>query len=271
MDQEPPSPAPIFARPRFRLTNPGRVLSADDFEFLGITAEDLRFLARSIDEDWIESPPEIRAVSVILRRLLVDNGLFRAAKLARWPHPFSVTTDLLNYERPHPQVIVWAGGVRWGRDRMPDFASIWGGPTVQDPTQEWSFEKRKDIALSKYLKSLSFGMIGHPIKRQDVITYVANKKAAHLSDTRTIPAHEVLDHLWHGLFITREDGEGNAETMNYVYLELLGIITAIAESPSIQGFAKWLLDWLRGYRFEYGPEAAKEIALRLPIDPIPDS
>jgi len=88
-------PTPIFGRPHFRLTEPTATFSADEFELLAITAEDLRFLADSAGEDWIESAPEIRAVSTILRRLLVDGDIFKAANLAGWKESFTVQTDLL--------------------------------------------------------------------------------------------------------------------------------------------------------------------------------
>jgi hypothetical protein len=261
------SPKPIFGRPKFRLREPDAVLSADEFELLGITAEDLRFLAASAGEDWIETPPEIRAVSTILRRLFVQGDIHKAANLAGWNEPFEVKTDLLIYENPHPQVIVVCGGNRWGGDTMPSTSSTFGGPGLSAPPQEWSFLKDQTISLQRYLASLSIAMIGTRIKRSDIIKYVSNKKAAHLSETRHNAAQELIDHLWHGLFMTRKDGDGNLETINFVYLELLGIINAVAESESIQMFAKHILKWVSGYEFEYGPEVSQRYDLQFPVDP----
>lgn len=260
--------SPVIAKPKFRLKNPDRTLEAEQFELLAITSEDLRFLAMLVEDDVIENAPAARFVSTTLRRLLVQGDLGRAARLAGWTEPFAVRTRMLDYDNPHPRVIVTCGGGKWGQHRMPDSSSDFGGEGMDPPPHEWSRRDNVEIDLNKYLDTLSFAIFGTGVKRSDIINYVANKKAAHVSDTRGTPALQVLDHVWHGMFHTRVNSEGHAETLNTVYIELFGIVVALVESPSVQRFADWLLEWLSTYKFEFGPEVAKKYAIEFPITPL---
>lgn len=263
---------PVLGCPKFRLSNPDVTLTADQFELLSITYEDLRYLGIMEREDLIDNPPAIRAASTTLRRLLCDGGgdLRKAARVAGWQEPFLVTTRLLDYDRPHPQIIVSCGGGRWGRDRMPDCATYFGGENTPEPPQEWTWRENVSVKLSDYLDSLAFAITGTKVKRHEVVTYVANKKAAHVADGRRRPAHEVLDHMWYGLYLHRVDPDGDVETLNAVYLELLSILVAIVESPSIQRFSEWLIARLNTYQREYGPEVARRYDLQFPFTPLDD-
>lgn len=260
--------SPVLGKPKFRLKNPDVTLDPEQFELLAITSEDLRFLATLVSDDVIENAPAARFVSTTLRRLLCDGDLGRAARLAGWTEPFLVRTRMLDYADPHPRVIVTCGGGRWGRDRMPDSSADFGGAGIGPPPHEWSRRDNVEIDLNKYLDTLAYAILGTRVRRRDIITYVANKKAAHVSDTREKPAHQVLDHMWHGLFLTREDAEGNRETLNAVYIELFGILVALVESDSVQRFASRLLEWLGSYEFEYGPEVGKKYAIQFPVTPL---
>lgn len=259
------SAPPVLGKPTFELTNPAASLSLAKYEILTITAEDLNYLAHLVGEEWIDSAPEIRAFSTMLRRLLCDGDLHKAARLAAWTEPFTVRARVLDYPSPHPHMIVTCGGFRWGSDLLPDSATMFGGTGIPEPPKSWSITDHANLTLQEYLDSLAFAIIGTGVKRRDVISFVANKKAAHISDERKRPAHEVLDHLWHGLFMHRRSPDGSEETLNAVYLELLTIMHTIGESESIRNFARHLTTWLSSATVSYGPEVQRAYAMKFPI------
>ena len=259
---------PILGKPSFTLRNPDRTLTQDEFELLLITSEDLRYLGFLIREQFIDSAPDIRAMSTMLRRLLCEGDLHKTANLAKWQTPFTVRTRVLDYQELHPQVIVSCGGYRWGNDVLPGMGVSFAGKDIAAPPANWDFREDVTLDIKQYLDTLAFSIIGTRVRRHEIITYVANKKAAHVSKNRSKPAHRVLDNLWHGLFISRRDQEGNVESLNAVYLEMLNIINAVAESESIQRFARTLREWISTASMAWGPEVATAQVIQMPMEPL---
>jgi len=133
--------APILAKPKFRLKDPDKSLTADEFELLVITSEDLRYLAMLVGNDFIDSAPDVRAMSTMLRRLLCEGDLHKAAKLACWTEDFYVRTRVLSYDVPHPQVTVSCGGGKWGQDRLGGGAATFGGNGIAAPPESGRLQK----------------------------------------------------------------------------------------------------------------------------------
>lgn len=240
------------------LPGPGRLISPGEFELVTIRAEDLSHLIALIDDHWFETAAEVRPFSTVLRRLLTGSGdLHKAAKLMRWDIPFRVSARMLDYENPNGQVIACAGGWRWGGDTLPDSSAIFGGEGIQPPPKEWTHRDGLRLPLTRYLESLSFAITGTKVRRRDVISYVANKKAAHTDENRSSKAHEALDDVWHSLYLTRVGDDGSQDTMNAVYLELLSILYAVAESTEIRAFVAHLNSCLSQASRVYDPKVSK--------------
>lgn len=260
---------PEFASFQYLVPGTGRLITPGEYELLLVTAEDLAHLIKLADDDWFEYAAEIRPYSTVLRRLVGSSrDLYRAASLAKWHKPFTVEATILDYQEPHGQVIACAGNWRWGADTIPYTSSIFGGKNVPPPPKDYSYREGVRLPLKKYLNSLSFAITGTKVRRSDVISYVANKKAAHTDDRRDTPAHQALDNVWDSLFFTRVRSDGTAESLNAVYLEITTIIHAIAESPEIRAFADQLARMLSHASRVYDPKMVKFQAVTVPVDKV---
>lgn len=260
---------PNFGKQFYRLSNPTKQLNAEQYEQVLITAEDLRFLSKSLHGEMLDFAPDIRAKSVVLRRLLCDGDLFKVVNLSEWNEPLQVNGRLLLYAEPDPLMVVSSGHYRWGNDTLPGISIQYADTHRPDKVEaDWSYKENAAMLLTDYLDSLAFAITGTRVRKRDAISYIANTKAAHVSDRRKKPAHTALDHAWFSLNITRIDPEGNPETLNVVYLELLSIITALAESENIKSFVDHLEAWLRTAEISFGPEVVKRMKLELPMEPI---
>lgn len=203
---------PRLGKPSFQFRNPDKVLTEEQFELVTITAEDLRHLIWLVEEEMVEDAAEIRILSTMLRRLLREGDIFKAMKLLNWSQPIKVRGRQLIFPTLDPRVIVSCGNYRWGHDTLPATAMTFIGASDDE---KWKWEEDVEFTLSAYLDSLAFAITGIRVKRRDVISYVANKKAAHVSGSQT-PQHKALDHAWFSLGITRVNAEDEAERLNLV-------------------------------------------------------
>ena len=252
----------------YKLTTLGKVLPPSDMEHLIITVEDLIFIRGLVREHELDNPPVLRSISTPLRRLLLDGDLNKAANIVEWREQFTVNARVMNYDDPNPLVIVNCGNCPWGEAYIPSMGSLLGSTTtIQRQDVDYSFHEDVQLSLNDFLKTLAFVITGTKVKRAEVISYIANKKAAHVSPNRDRPAHWVLDHAWQGLSVTRVDDSGHAERINTVYLELAGIAAAIADSTSIGRFISYLADCLQSAEPFAGEEVAKTVGITLPVEP----
>ena len=252
----------------YKLRTPNKTLPPSDMELLIITIEDLIFIGRLVREYELDTPPALRSISTSLRRLLLDGDLNKAANIVEWRDRFTVKARVLDYDDPNPLVIVNCGNCPWGDAYIPSTGSLLGSTsTTQREDMEYSFRDDVELPLKEFLETLAFVITGTKVKRADVISYIANKKAAHVSPNRDRPAHWILDHAWQSLRVTRVDDCGHAETINTVYLELASIAAAIAGSTSINRFIGYVANCIQGAELVAGEEVAKTIGISFPVEP----
>lgn len=239
---------PLFtyiASPTFQLREPDAVLTAVDLDLLQITVEDFRYITREVTDDLTEVTADIRSRSTILRRLLSHGDLFNIGRIYRPPAELRVNARMLIFDPLHSGCMVTCGGYPWGNDRLDGMTiehKVDGVPPLNGTP--WSYQDG-EVALSQYLEGLAIGIFGTPIRRKEVIKYVADKKAAHVSDKRRHKFEWALDCAWSGLSYTIKASTGDYVRLNAAYLELLPVIEAIAESRSINSYIDAIDEWLK--------------------------
>lgn len=252
------SNAPLYTivkRPSFRLRNPDKTLSEGEYELLKLTVEDFRFITREITDDLHAVASEVRARSTILRRLLVHGDLFNAGATYRPNQALKVRpAQMLDFEPTHPGIIVSCGGYPWRSDRLAGLAmelSIQGVPPVKGPGAPWTYRENAEVPLSEYLDGLAIAVLGTRVRRREVIKYVADKKAAHVSDKRGNEAEGALDRVWSQLAITIQSSRPQQVRLSVAYLEILSVIEALAESESINAYIDELSEWLETAEMQF--------------------
>ncbi|ESZ25403.1 hypothetical protein [Mesorhizobium sp. L2C067A000] len=204
-----PAKALLFSylvKPHFRLKSPDRLLSEAEFDLARITVEDFRFVTREMTTSVAELPAEIRGRSTILRRLLSERDLFNAGRLLIPSSGLRVLARMLDFDPIHPAVLLTCGNYRWAGDRLPNIAAVFslkGQPPLTGTP--WRFRDDADVSLSEYLKGLAIAVHGTPVRRREVIKYVADKKAAHVSDHRKHLSEKAIDRAWPHMSITIEN------------------------------------------------------------------
>lgn len=266
-----PAKPPLFSylvKPHFRLKSPDRLLSEADFDLARITVEDFRFVTREMTTNLAELPAEIRGRSTILRRLLSERDLFNAGRLLIPSSGLRVRARMLDFDPIHPAVLLTCGNYPWAGDRLPNIAAVFslkGQPPLTGTP--WRFRDDADVSLSEYLEGLAIAVLGTPVRRREVIKYVADKKAAHVSDHRKHLSEQAIDRAWSQMSITIESqGKENIQ-LNMVYLELLAVIQALRSSESINDYIARMDKWLKSAEIVY-PEGARYENVNLPIEPL---
>lgn len=262
--------APFFRyllQPKFELSAPDKLLSEGDYELLRITVEDFRFVTREMTDRLDEVAAEIRARSTILRRLLSERDLFNTGRIFPPKEALRVKARMLDFDPPHPGVLLSCGNYPWANDRLEGIAaqfSVNGVPTMVVPT--WSYREDADVTLNEYLEGLAFSILGTPVRRREVIKYVGDKKSAHVSDRRKHESEQAIDRAWSHLSITITiaSSEGERVQLNLVYLEMLALIEALTSSVSINGYINDIAAWLETARVVY-PEAISTFGLTIPM------
>lgn len=262
--------APYFSYlvpPKFEMSAPDKLLSESEYELLRITVEDFRFVTREMTDCLGEVPAEIRARSTILRRLLSERDLFNTGRIFPPKEALRVKARMLDFDPPHPGVLLSCGNYPWADDRLEGIAaqfSVTGVPIMEVPT--WSYREDADVTLNEYLDGLAFSILGTPIRRREVIKYVGDKKSAHVSDRRKHQSEQAIDRAWSHLSITIASSEGERVQLNLVYLEMLALIEALTSSVSINGYIDDMAAWLETAKVVF-PEAIKTFGLTLPMAP----
>jgi len=262
---------PLFSylvKPQFRLKSPDCVLSETDFDLVRITVEDFRFVTREMTENLAEVPAEIRGRSTILRRLLSERDLFNVGRLSPPRAELRVCARMLDFDPTHPAVLLTCGNYPWAGDRLQGVAaefSVKGVPPLAGPA--WDYRDNADVSLSAYLDGLAIAVLGTRIRRREVIKYVADKKAAHVSDRRKHLSEQAIDRAWSHMFITIKNSMNELVHLNLVYLEVLSVIEALASSPSINQYIDDLGKWLESAELVY-PDTGKRIDLTIPMGSI---
>jgi hypothetical protein len=239
--------APYFAQflpPHYRLTEPDRELSEADFELVAITVEDYRHVTRPMTEGWPASLP-------------------RSGRAPRSCDAFSRITIFFGRERfssqnpncafapecwnsPHISgILAELRQLSWMDDHLAGISMRFSMKGVQ-PVKgiPWRYRDDADVSLPDYLDGLAFAVVGTPVRREEVIKYVGDKKSAHVSDKRKHHCEQALDRVWSILNINICNEQGETLRLNQVYLEILAIIEALTTSPSIRSYMDTLEHWV---------------------------
>lgn len=172
-------------------------LSQSQLNHIGIVSEDLQFLA-NLDPSGPPNRVYIRAVSAVLRRLLIDNKLSQAAQWLDGMSDFQVeifdidyvldlpSTEYLFYEWSPPYAGTEGASAAqgFGTFRLPSavvqqYGSVEAAQTAIFPTGQPS-PKRRTVGLGQLKRSLSMVRRIGPtqgivrISREDEIKFVAN-------------------------------------------------------------------------------------------------
>jgi hypothetical protein len=263
---------PLFSylvKPAYQMKSPDMILSEGDFDLLRITVDDFRFVTREITNQLAEVAADIRSRSTILRRLLSEGDLFNAGRLYPPRSDLRVIARVLDFNPMHPSVLISCGNYPWAGDRLPGTAIMFSLQGVQPLiSSTWQYRDNADVSLSEYLDGLALAVLGTSVRRREVVKYVANKKAAHVSERRKNLSEQAIDSAWSHLFITIvEQPSGHRVVLNLVYLEILSVIEALATSASIGPYIDDLDRWLMSAKPVF-PEALKSMALTMPVSPI---
>jgi hypothetical protein len=254
--------------PRLQLSDPSAILSAADFELLSLTVEDFSFVTRSVTHDLNEVAADIRSRSTMLRRLLSESDLYKIGRLLAPKEELRVRARMIDFEPAHPAFIVTCGDNPWADDRLPGMALQFSIKDVADIEDcPWTYRENADVSLSEYLDGLAVSVLGTRIKRRQLIKYVADKKAAHVSEKRKHAFEEALDRAWYGMSMTIIDSEGEVVRLNHVYMELLSVIEALQRSPSINGYIDDVRKWIGTAIFKFDDDVTPT-GLTLPIEPM---
>jgi hypothetical protein len=255
-------------RPQFQLESPSRILSEADFDLLRITVEDFRFVTREITRDLSELAADIRARSTILRRLLCHSDIYNLARIIPSPAPLRVTTRMLDFEPTYPSVIISCGNYPWAGDRLEGIAIEFNIKGVAPLAHRiWSYRDNAEVTLSEYMKGLALAVLGVRVSRGEIVKYVADKKAAHVSDQRKHLSQQAIDRTWSQLGITITNSEGDSIWLSVVYLEVLTLIEALARSESINRYIDEIADWL-GTAKQFIPQNVKSMGISIPMSPV---
>jgi hypothetical protein len=142
-------------------------------------------------------------------------------------------------------MIISTGGYEWADDVLPGIAVQVGPDAAMSQKADWEYVETEFATVGQFLDSPAMYIRGARIRRRDIVTYIANKKAAHVSESRKRTQHDAIDKAWStlGITIARDDGGGQA-FVSVVYLELMSIVRSIARSPDVEGFLRDVSGWL---------------------------
>lgn len=202
-------------------------------EIIRVVAEDLEYLRAEWHDQVTDAA--LRRGSVQLRHLLADGLLqraWKAAGLEKEPRIRSVdlATFLQKHYRPHEIRFATAGGARY---RGKEVGAIWETFVLPHsrPMVLPNVDPRVVRGLKEFTESYCMIVHGYPVRRREVVKYIANKLGgAHLDRSRNKPedrVYQVLDTVAETIKQVDKDA---------VYFELLSIGQDIARSPDIDRF-----------------------------------
>jgi hypothetical protein len=251
-----------------RLSEPDRLLSLSEFELLKLTVEDFRFVTAEPTDDLDELAADIRSRATILRRLLCERDIFKVGRLMRPDAELRVSARMLDFEPPHPSVLLSCGAYPWKGDLLPGISLVFAIRGIEPAKRStWSYRENADVSLTEYLDGLAIAVLGTRIRRREVVKYVADKKAAHVSEKRSHTCERAMDRAWSALSITLVSTENKEVTLNVAYLEILAVIEALAQSPSIGAYIDRIDAWTQTAMPE-AREGSRSVGPKLPKIPI---
>lgn len=217
-------------------------MSPDQAREVKVVAADLRYLKKrwggSVDTD------ELRRNSVVLRRLLIEDGYGRAWRALGFPgQPQIAATDLVAHRgKLNPDQIIFAeaGGAKRGTMQVQGITMVNYAMSPEEIAERFKQGPQSKVyTLPEFLSSECFSLQGKAINRRQVIKYVANKLGGAHFDTKRDPNQKDAEII---AFLDEILASARTSDMEAVYYELLSIGQAVARSKDTQ---KFLLKSLR--------------------------
>ena len=219
------------------------MLSAEDLEFIRITASDLKFLENAARPTATDD--ELRRLSVTLRNLLIYEHIRKAWKLlGLQPKSPTILASRLRTDLVAPGGFASAGGAELPGALISQTSFSNSFMTLPEMLK---MAKKVTLAdampfpfpLSDYLVSCSILSKGHRITRQQVVLYVAVKKGgAHWDAKRKKDevAYKLLDDLPDIFIGGRYDTAGKVidKAKNPIFFEILSIGQQVFRSQDMQ-------------------------------------
>ena len=204
-------------------------------ELLEIVADDLRYLK----QEWHESVEDsaLRRGSAVLRRLLVQNELQRAWRMAGFASQPIVTASTLEpiLQQIPLQKLAFAaaGGARnKGAELRGALIANYAMSEAEVKTQYEAEVPSAKMKLRDFVAAPCVVVSGELVTRHLLIKYIANK----LGGVHYDPARSADERLFRLLDSARE--KIMLLEKPAVYFELLSIGQAVASSEDIEGFLK---------------------------------
>ena len=205
-------------------------------DLLQVVASDLRYLREKWDHSIDDT--SLRISSPILRRLLVEQQLQRAWKVAGFTQEPQITVSSLSaILAAFPQERIFlaaAGGARVGKVEVTSFFGVVGelDLSIVEKFKSSGAPPKETVGLRAFIEAPCIIVQGAPVSRRLLVKYVANKLggAHHDSSRGTTPEERVFAALDTTLDHVEIAGK------NAVYFELLGAGQAVAESEDVGRF-----------------------------------
>jgi len=165
--------------------------------------EDLVTLKAAVEDIDIENR-QIRNISGILRRLLIDNDIQNVSR--KYIPKITIQTpdnnEIYRSSRKSPFLFFQSCGCKirgiWMRAIIAEYGSV--------PRQlEFNPGTTVDLKINNFLRQNVFCFKGEWVSRSDVIKYVANKASGVHSDTKRGGPYKILDYIRNALTISVED------------------------------------------------------------------
>lgn len=215
-------------------------MSGKDRKLLGIVNEDLTFLSTK----WNQAIDDVslRIASPILRRLLIDGMLTKAANMLNMQ--IEITVPLVSragsFENLRNVEFYQCGGAKY-KGMIIQSVSMFNKALSPQEIKELyqrnkdKFDKTCPVNISVFLKQPSFVIRGTTINREEVIKYVANKLGgAHYDSKRKIAGdtskitlehkYALMDMVHNGMIVASKDA---------IYYELLSIGQTLINSRDV--------------------------------------
>jgi hypothetical protein len=206
----------------------------DRLDLLRITNEDLHYVA----DEWRDgiSDAALRRGSVVLRRLIVQQELQRAWKVAGFAKQPKITTMSLDHmladEHPSRIIFAVAGGAEFGGFSAAGMMAVNYAKTEKQlrSAPEAGVPERV-LGLAEFGNGTCIVTNGVKISRRVLIKYIANKKGgAHFDATRS-QQHEERGFAALDEFLERQQVE--IASKNAIYYELLSAGQSLAKSTDV--------------------------------------
>ncbi|WP_417846940.1 hypothetical protein [Thalassospira povalilytica] len=211
-------------------------------ELSEIILDDIRHIANETSPEC--SDHQLRRVSTILRRLLIEDDLIKCWKyhIKDRKQPI-IVAPRMNTAKLNEEAFAVAGGGQIGGISIAQ-SSFHPGVSMSDSEIKEMYETEKkyleyEFTLQEFKDSCGVFVKGKKIKRSQVISYIANKKGGSHLDTKRKKDEENYKTLDENLDLFLFGGELDEKMQqtkkgkNSVYLELLSIGQAISKSKDI--------------------------------------